>query len=114
MKSRIALLLAAVFLSSVVSPAQSPQDKQDKEDSVVLRANEVVLDVVVRDKKGHAIKDLKQSDIEVYEDNVRQDLTSFRLVSREHVGGGTTTGPKPTPTAPYASRLRRRRARPFR
>lgn len=100
MKSRIALLLAAVLLSSVVSPAQSPQDKQDKEDSVVLRANEVVLDVVVRDKKGHAIKDLKQADIEVYEDNVRQDLTSFRLVSRERVGGGTTTGPKPTPTAP--------------
>jgi VWFA-related protein len=102
MKSRIALLLVVALLPCVVSPAQSPQDKQDKEDSVVLRASEVVLDVVVRDKKGHAIKDLKQNDIEVYEDNVRQDVTSFRLISRERVGGETKGVPnrQPTETAP--------------
>ncbi|HKP14279.1 MAG TPA: VWA domain-containing protein [Blastocatellia bacterium] len=103
MKSRIALLLVAVLFSCALSPAplraQSQQDKQDKEDNVVLRANEVVLDVVVRDKKGHAIKDLKPSDIEVYEDNVRQDIASFRLISREATAE-TKAGPKPAPTAP--------------
>jgi VWFA-related protein len=100
MKSRIALLLAVTLLSCLVSPAQSPRDKQDKEDSIVLRANEVVLDVVVRDKKGHAIKDLKQADFEVYEDNVRQDVTSFRLVSRERVAGETKGEPGRQPAAP--------------
>src|SRR5690242_3865829 len=103
MKSRIALLLMATIFSCVTTPAsllaQSPQDKQDKEDNLVLRANEVLLDVVVRDKKGHAIKDLKQSDFEVYEDGVRQDVASFRLVSRESLSE-TKTGPKPAATAP--------------
>src|ERR1051325_1428523 len=104
MKSRIALLLMAAIFSCVTSPvsllAQSPQDKQDKDDSVVMRANEVVLDVVVRDKKGRSIKDLKPSDFEVYEDGVRQDIASFRLVSRESTAAQTKTGAKPTPTAP--------------
>ncbi|MEN3332618.1 MAG: hypothetical protein V7641_1983 [Blastocatellia bacterium] len=102
MKSRIALLLVAAMFSCIISPvrlrAQSHQDKQNKEDNVVLRANEVVLDVVVRDKKGHAVKDLKPTEIEVYEDNVRQDMASFRLVSREGKVE-TRTGAKPTPTA---------------
>jgi VWFA-related protein len=110
MKSRIALLLVAAMFSCVVSPvrlcAQARQDKQDKDDNVVLRANEVILDVVVRDKKGHAIKDLKPSEIEVYEDNVRQDVASFRLVSRERTAETkagpkvATTAPAPTPTGP--------------
>src|SRR5438128_12680876 len=103
MKSRIALLLSVAIFSCVISPArlraQSPQDKQDKEDNLVLRANEVVLDVVVRDKKGHSIKDLKPSDFEVYEDGVRQEIASFRLISRE-AATETKTGPKPTATAP--------------
>jgi VWFA-related protein len=103
MKCRIALLLVAAMFSCIVSPvrlrAQSQQDKQDKEDNVVLRANEVILDVVVRDKKGHTIKDLKPTDIEIYEDNVRQDVASFRLVSREGKAE-TKAGPKPVTPAP--------------
>ncbi len=39
----------------------------------------VTLDVVVRDKKGRAVRDLKASDFEVYEDGVRQTVDSFRL-----------------------------------
>jgi VWFA-related protein len=103
MKCRIALLLVAAMFSCIVSPvrlrAQSQQDKQNKEDNVVLRANEVILDVVVRDKKGHAIKDLKPAEIEIYEDNVRQDVASFRLVSREGKAE-IKAGPKAAPTAP--------------
>src|SRR5205085_5507757 len=103
MKCRIALLLVAAMCSCIVSPvrlrAQSQQNKQYKEDNVVLRANEVILDVVVRDKKGHAVKDLKPAEIEVYEDNVRQDVASFRLVSREGKVE-TKAGPKAAPTAP--------------
>ena len=103
MKSRIALLLAVAIFACASAPAplraQSPQDKQGKEENVVLRANEVVLDVVVRDKKGHAIKDLKPSDFEVYEDGVRQDIASFRLISRE-AATETKSGPKPARSAP--------------
>jgi VWFA-related protein len=104
MKSRIALLLVAAICACAVAPvrlrAESQQDKSGKEDNVVLRTNEVILDVVVRDKKGHAVKDLKPSEIEVYEDNVRQDVASFRLVSREGKAEETKAGPRPAPTAP--------------
>jgi VWFA-related protein len=43
-------------------------------------ANEVALDLVVRDKKGRLIKNLKPGDVQIYEDGVRQDIRSFRLV----------------------------------
>ena len=39
----------------------------------------VVLDVVVRDKKGDTVRDLRESEIEVYEDGVRQPVVSFQL-----------------------------------
>lgn len=87
MKSRVALTLAIILLTFTLSPAfisaQSQQTKQEKDDSIVLRANEVLLDVVVRDKKGKVVKDLKRSDFEIYEDNEKQDISSFTLVSRE-------------------------------
>jgi VWFA-related protein len=42
----------------------------------------VTLDVVVRDKKGNAVRDLKASDFEVYEDGARQQVESFQVFGR--------------------------------
>jgi VWFA-related protein len=44
-------------------------------------ATEVALDVVVRDKKGRQVKNLKPTDVEIYEDGVKQQVTSFHMVS---------------------------------
>jgi VWFA-related protein len=44
-------------------------------------ATEVLLDVSVSDKHGKPLRNLKASDIEVYEDEARQPVTSFRFVS---------------------------------
>lgn len=46
---------------------------------------EVVLDVVVRDARGRVVKNLKPSDLEVYEDGVRQQVLSFKLVQGRDV-----------------------------
>jgi VWFA-related protein len=43
--------------------------------------NEVALDLVVRDKKGRLVKNLTPGDVEIYEDGVRQQIRSFRLVN---------------------------------
>jgi VWFA-related protein len=64
--------------------SQVPQKEQKV---AVVSTAEVQLDVVVKDKKGHPIKDLKAGDFEVYEDGVKQQVSSFRLVARE---GGVT------------------------
>jgi VWFA-related protein len=43
--------------------------------------SEVSLDLVVRDKKGKVVKNLKPGDLQVYEDGVLQPLVDFRLVT---------------------------------
>lgn len=48
-------------------------------------AREVLLDMVVRDSHGHLITNLKPEDVAVYEDGVRQEVRSFRLVAGKEV-----------------------------
>lgn len=43
-------------------------------------AQEVVLDMVFRDKKGKTVRDIRPEEIHISEDGVDQKLTSFRLV----------------------------------
>lgn len=71
-------------------PTSDTQDGQ----RVVIGSAEVLFDVVVRDKRGRAVIDLSAADFEVYEDGVRQQLSSFRLVARESDGGNGAAGRK--------------------
>src|SRR5271165_1561456 len=48
-------------------------------------AQEVLLDLVVRDKREKMVRDLKPEELEVFEDGVKQDIRSFRLVSGAEV-----------------------------
>ena len=90
MKTCIAMFL--VFAVTLVSLdraiAQTPAEKNKDQDvdKVVVGTNEVVLDAVVKDKKGRLVKDLSAADFEVFEDGVPQEVRSFRLVAR----GATT------------------------
>ena len=71
--------LAPVVLLFGTGFAQAPD--------VVIRSSvrEVLLDVVVRDAHGHLITNLKPGEVTVYEDGVRQDVRSFRLVAGSEV-----------------------------
>jgi VWFA-related protein len=97
------LILVLTITSAFPSLAQK-QDPQDKDDeTVVVGTNEVLLDAVVKDKRGHVVKDLKPSDFEIYEDGVRQEVRSFRLITREPVAtpdasnnGEATTASRPS------------------
>jgi VWFA-related protein len=60
--------------------AQTPVGQRDQ--SVKIGTSEVQLDLVVKDKKGKMLRDLKVSDFEIFEDGVKQQVESFRLVSR--------------------------------
>jgi VWFA-related protein len=62
-------------------------------------ATEVLLDVAVSDRHGKPIRNLKASDIEVYEDEVRQPVTSFKFVSATEARQMTT---RAEPAAPQA------------
>jgi VWFA-related protein len=81
-KSFLSLLLICALILSV--PGQNPAQQQ--EPKISIKSAEVILDVVVKDKKGRIIKDLKPTDLEVFEDDVKQQIESFRLVTRSSTG----------------------------
>jgi VWFA-related protein len=94
--------LSYLVFASVVGPftalaqTQRPAEQQTQ-DRIVITKDEVPLDVVVRNKKGKLIKDLTSSDFEVYEDGVKQEITSFRFASS--TGAATNTRAASTPSA---------------
>ena len=69
-----ALLFAAPILA-----AQPPQASTEQGVPVVIKQESrlVLVDAVVTDKKGIYVRDLKQNDFKVYEDNKEQSISSF-------------------------------------
>jgi VWFA-related protein len=103
MRIRVSSILVVVlaFSSANSITSQTTAQQQRQEDPVVrIRANEVSLDIVVRDKKGRPVRDLSAADFEIYEDGVRQQIGAFRFVHREPAPGANTTGGGPGRTAP--------------
>ena len=83
------------------SPAEDRVDTQQSENErVTISTSEVQIDLVVKDKKYRLVKDIEPGDVEVYEDGVRQELKSLRLVNGAVAEGadgrGASNGTKGT------------------
>jgi len=80
------LPLLACLIASSTGPGRA-QDAAPPSPGPTIRVTttEVSLDLVVRDKKGRPVKNLKQSDVEIFEDGVRQQILSLRLVPGREV-----------------------------
>src|SRR5258705_2121747 len=87
----LVLLFVLIIATSISMVAQTPPGQQQPDEKIVFGTNEVVLDAVVRDKKGRPVKDLKASDFQVSEEGVLQDIKSFRLVSGEAASSAPAT-----------------------
>jgi VWFA-related protein len=80
-----AILLVAQFAGGQDN-APAPQTGSGVPDVVIkTTAREVLLDVGVRDAHGKLVTNLKPEEVAVYEDGVRQDVRSFRLVAGSEV-----------------------------
>jgi len=96
---RLFTSLIVLLFAALCSAAQSqPQAANPEQSNTTLRstAQEVLLDMVFRDKKGKAIRDVRPEEIHILEDGVEQNLASFRLVegaNAEISVPGTTTAP---------------------
>src|SRR5713226_4460692 len=81
---RLFVLLTALLLSasSLEAQGQSQQDTTGQAPRPAVRsaAEEVLLDMVFRDKKGRTIRGIRPEEIHVSEDGIEQKLTSFRVV----------------------------------
>jgi VWFA-related protein len=98
-------LLGGGWMAATLSRAQEPVNSNTTIRSSV---EEVVLDLLVRDSKGKAVKNLTADDVTVLEDGKPQKIKSFRLVAgheaRQEVvaaasaaagGGKTVSAPLP-------------------
>jgi VWFA-related protein len=77
---------------------QQPLQQQQPPDQPVFRAgiNFVRVDVIVSDKSGASVADLKQSDFEVTEDGKPQSVETFKFIKLD---GGTLPSPDGPPRA---------------
>jgi VWFA-related protein len=65
-----------------LSSPQEPAPAQAEVPTFSVGTAAVNLDIVVRDKKGKAVRDLKASDFEVFEDGTKQTIESFQVFGR--------------------------------
>jgi hypothetical protein len=93
----LAVVVAAAATAVVRGQSESQSSQGQNEPSFVSRATAVLVDVVVRDRQGRPVLDLKPDDFELLEDGVRQEIGSFTLVSRG-AGIGIDVKLKPRPT----------------
>src|ERR1041385_2009159 len=77
------------------APAQQPP-QPTQPPNFTARIDLVTNDVIVRDEKGNFIPDLKKEDFEVYEDGVKQEITSMQVIT----GGRVTNVLAPPPPPP--------------
>lgn len=80
-------LAVAVWLAAALAVTGAAQDAPSAAAGPTIRVttSEVLLDLVVRDKHGKQVKNLKPGDIEILEDGVPQQILSFRQVNGREV-----------------------------
>ena len=103
----VLLGVAAAGVSTSRAQTQTPPPRADR--AVQSHATAVLVDVVVRDKRGQPVVDLTAADFEIYEDGVPQEIGSLTLYTpaggAARPAAATATppaesAPKPAPEAP--------------
>ncbi len=80
-RSRWIGVIVLAVLCSWPAFAQAPQAAPPQVPTVKTAVEEVLLDIIVRDKKGRPVTDIKPGELTVTDNGVQQAVTSFRLVA---------------------------------
>ncbi len=103
--TRRTAIVALVALAMAVGHAQQQQQQQQPPRAsgvTEARVTAVLVDIVVRDKRGAPVRDLVQSDFQVLEDGVPQTLASFTPIF-EGAAAATPETPAAAASAPGQS-----------
>jgi VWFA-related protein len=92
----IAAVLAATGLSAGAQPPQPDARKS--------AVTAILVDVVVRDKSGNPVSDLRQDEFEVIEDGQEQEIGSFTPIFKGPAGTNDAASPQQTAAAPIPAR----------
>ena len=79
---KLLLLGVAILTSLSLANAQGVPASKENADTPTIKVgtDEVVLDVIARDKKGQPVTNLKSDELEVYDNGVKRHVSSFRLI----------------------------------
>ena len=100
MSKRAIIGISLLMLVALTAHAQNPPKPQDDEDVIKVKSNLVNIDVIVKDKKGKYVSDLKPEDFTITENGVAQKIDFFDApLSRTDAGKpgdqvATTTAPR--------------------
>ncbi|MFN8063708.1 MAG: VWA domain-containing protein [Vicinamibacterales bacterium] len=94
--SAAAVALLAVGLSAQ-APGPAPAQGQNQTPTFRVQIDAVTMDVVVKDSQGRFVPDLKREEFEIYEDGVKQDITSMTLSHGGRVANLLEPPPPPPP-----------------
>jgi len=95
--------VALLACGAVAVSAQQTQPKppasgsQQEKPTFRVQVDLVTNDIVVRDEKGNFVPDLKKDEFEIYEDGVKQDITSMTVVTGGKVNNLLAPPPPPPP-----------------
>jgi VWFA-related protein len=79
MQKLILVLVCLIFPLPASFAAAQTAASAEPGPTIRATVNEVDLDLVVRDKKGKLVKNLKPGDVQIYEDGVLQEIRGFRM-----------------------------------
>jgi VWFA-related protein len=99
------LVVLATGLSAQSAPPQAPTPQKSAPPAQADRASQpfrisidlVTNDIIVRDEKGNFVPDLKRDEFEIWEDGVKQDITSMTVVTGGKVNNLLAPPPPPPP-----------------
>jgi VWFA-related protein len=91
--ARISAVLgcATVFL---IAPAIAPQAKDSPPFTIQVDTNRVLVPVVVRDKQGRVVSDLKRDDFQVFDDEKPRLVSGFSVEKREAMNSASGSTPE--------------------
>ena len=83
-------VLALTWMAHGQPPAQVPPLPADGKATISTTAEEVVLDLIVRDKKGRPVRDLKAEEIEIIDGDQPAKIKSLRFTELEQTANAET------------------------
>lgn len=82
MRIRATLAIVVLALQTLLADQGAPQQAEPRTESFSAGATAILVDVVVRDRRGRPVLDLTADDFAIFEDAVRQKIGSFSVIER--------------------------------